>query len=130
MTLMLLATALLALQPADARPTAGQMYEDCALFAAGRSAEGMRAARGLAMPCEISAAALHLLAMAEAIALQRGHGPDQRRFCPSRDVLDSGAVQPFIQAFTAHVDRNRASRDSDAEEVWERALEERWPCRR
>jgi len=53
-----------------------------------------------------------------------------RRFCLPENLLnaedDNGAV--LARAFIAYVDRNPASRELDYDEVFQRALAEKWPC--
>ena len=56
--------------------------------------------------------------------------PRPRRFCLPESGLNAegDTSAPLAQAFIAYVDRNPASRDLAYDEVFQRALAEKWPC--
>lgn len=131
MTLLLL-VALLAppapdLPPPDTTMTAGQLYDGCARYAANSSASSLL--EGDAAICARTATVRLVAAAVEAAAQDAVGGPDPRTACPPRSLLDSDDAIPLARLFIAYVDHNPASRGTNANEVFERALAEKWPCR-
>jgi hypothetical protein len=132
-TPLLFALALLATPPAPGQPTtAGQLYAGCVRYASQGPASSDPDDVGAAT-CAVEVAMADAQAAAEA-AMEAAGEPQRRtrRFCLPENLMNAedgrGAV--LARAFIAYVDRNPASRDLDYDEVFQRALAEKWPCPR
>jgi hypothetical protein len=104
--------------------TTGRMYEACVRYVAHLSSptlgEDERA-------CMVAAAAMMAMNDAEDRA-----GAADRTVCLPEAVLRAEGItaSPLAEAFIAYVDGNPASRTLDANDVFPRALADKWPCRR
>src|SRR5690349_21473065 len=94
-TFVLLATALLGLQPPDQPLTAGQLYAGCVrhLSATGPANPDDYAA----IYCDATAAVEEAAADALAAVLEAGGGPDERSSCPPEHIRSATGPNPFIQ---------------------------------
>ncbi len=132
MAMVLLAAALLAAPPADGGMTAGQLYDGCGRYLA-QIGSAPNAEDAGAAACAIMAD-VQLLANATAVVTREmdGNEPDTRKFCMTEDSpgAEGDASPALVQVFILYVDAHPAARNEDAEEVFERALAEKWPCPR
>jgi hypothetical protein len=132
MTPLLFALALLPAPPEPDQPrTAGQLYDGCVGYAAGLMSSDGGDVGPVMCAAEI---AMVQAAQAAEVAMESvdGSQPRTRRFCLPESLLStkSDTDAPLVQAFIAYVDRNPASRNLDYDEVFQRALVEKWPCPR
>lgn len=137
MIIALLAAALLATPPQDAPAshppmTAGQMYDGCVRYLAhpDRSPDDRDEGE---MICALNAAIMLLSGAVDAAVQDMDpNQPDRRTFCLPESILEANgdANSPLARAFIDYVERNPASRDTDADAILERALAEKWPCPR
>jgi len=112
--------------PAATPSTAGQMYDGCARFAA-RTAPGAPADDVNEAICAATAALLLVSVDAETAAQEVSGGPDNRTVCPPAGDRDRDG--PWLaRVFTAYVDHHPSARDENADQVFQRALAEKWPC--
>jgi hypothetical protein len=137
MTLTLVAAALLAAPPSDVPPqepqmTAGQLYDGCVRYVAHANASPDTDDEGEPICAMKAATMLAVDAVEAAVREIDASQPDTRTFCLpdsiSRADVDPGV--PLARVFIAYVDRNPASRSADADEIFDRALAEKWPCPR
>lgn len=136
MTPLLFALAMLAAPPEVEVPsTAGQLYDGCvrllrvATESSGPPERREEAAAGAMCAAEV--AIMGATATVEAAMRDAEPGqPDRRTFCPPESLLEPAADtgSAFARAFIDYVDRNPASRDLEYDEVFKRALAEKWPC--
>lgn len=130
MTPLLFALALFsAQQAADHLTTAGQLYDGCVRYLAQGSTSNENGLVG-EVTCAAEVAMVAATEAAEAAMAGAGEVSSTRRYCIPEVILsaedDHGA--PIVQAFIAYVDHNPASREMDYDEVFARALAEKWPC--
>jgi hypothetical protein len=133
MTPLLFTLALLTAPPAPEQPTtAGQLYDGCVSYAAQAATSSDRDLVGEVVCAAEVAMVMAVEAADAAMAGAEGRQSGTRRFCLPESLSsaerDTGA--PLVQAFIAYVDRNPASRELEYDEVFQRALAEKWPCPR
>jgi hypothetical protein len=131
MSLILFAAALFAQPAPDDPATAGRLYDGCVRYVATASAPAANSGDlGVAI-CAMTLATFAAQNAAED-ATEGGDrgGLPPRAICVPDAVwqVDSDTGLPFAQAFIAYVDAHPAVRGQNGEEVFRRALAEKWPC--
>ena len=132
MMLTLLAAWLAASPPDLAAPntrmTAGQLYDACARFVA--RAPGLHDGEAPEEAhCAMTVAIWRMMAAAEAAVLETGGGPDPRTYCAPATIPNGDGIA-IARTFIAYVDDHPTVRGTDSEEIFQRALVEKWPCPR
>lgn len=129
MTPLLLATAFLALQPKEPPLTAGQLYDGCAQILA--QGEPALPIRDRAQAACMAIAGMDLAAADALRQVTDGQvSTTTGQFCLPDAIIEASGPAELQRAFIAYVDAHPAVRSEDGFEVFERALAEKWPCRR
>lgn len=117
------------LPPPTMTITARQLHDSCARYVAEAGAETQSAE---AVTCAVEMVTQQAVSMLETAADQGKPETNTRRYCPPEAVLRrEDASFMLAQVYLAYFARNPAVQDeADGGAVLQRALADKWPCRR